>query len=114
MQALGQDAIANFARVGIIPRRRGGRDASIGDHRSADIPEFEAYEATVLPLLAKYGARLEMRLRSVDGLSETHVLFFPDMQAFENFREDPMRVAAQPSWKACGAKSVTVEVERLG
>jgi uncharacterized protein (DUF1330 family) len=84
------------------------------DLSAADIQEFEAYEATVLPLLAKYGARLEMRLRSVDGLSETHVLFFPDMQAFENFREDPIRVAAQPSWKACGAKSVTVEVERLG
>lgn len=83
------------------------------DLSDADIPIFEAYEGTVLPLLDKHGGRLEMRVRSLDGRSETHLLYFPSAQAFDNYRADPIRVAAQDDWQRCGARSVVVEVEAL-
>ena len=83
------------------------------DLSDADVPIFEAYEATVLSLLDKHGGRLEMRVRSLDGCSETHLLFFPSAQALENYRADPIRVAAQDDWQRCGAKSDVVEVETL-
>jgi len=83
------------------------------DLSDADVPIFEAYEAKVLPLLAKYGGQLEMRVRSLDGCSEIHLLLFPNAQAFENYSADPIRVAAQDDWRRCGAKSVVTEVEAL-
>lgn len=83
------------------------------DLSAADISKFETYETTVLSLLARHGAKLEMRVRSLDGLSETHLLFFPGTQAFENYRDDPVRVAAQGLWKASGATSSVTEVRRL-
>lgn len=83
------------------------------DLSDADVPVFDAYEATVLSLLDKHGGRLEMRVRSLDGCSETHLLFFPSAQAFENYRADPIRVAAQDDWQRCGAKSVVTEVDVL-
>jgi hypothetical protein len=83
------------------------------DLSNADVPTFEAYEKTVLSLLPKYGARLEIRVRSLDGFSETHLLFFPNVRSFESYCEDTIRLAAQSSWKACGAKAVVSEVELL-
>jgi hypothetical protein len=83
------------------------------DLSNADVSIFEAYEATVLSLLGKHGGRLEMRVRSLDGCSETHLLFFPSAQAFDSYRADPIRVAAQDVWQRCGARSVVVEVETL-
>ena len=83
------------------------------DLSDADLPIFEAYEKTVLALLDKHGGRLEMRVRSLDGCSETHLLFFPSAEAFENYRADPIRVAAQDDWKKCGAKSAVIEVETV-
>jgi len=79
--------------------------------KSADLAAFNAYEATVLPLLAKYGARLEMRLRALDDSSETHVLFFPNAEAFQSYLADPARAAARPQWELSGAKSTAVEVK---
>ena len=64
------------------------------DLSNADVSIYEAYEATVLSLLGKHGGRLEMRVRSLDGCSETHLLFFPSAQAFDSYRADPIRVAA--------------------
>ncbi|MDB5460186.1 MAG: hypothetical protein JWO72_1927 [Caulobacteraceae bacterium] len=84
------------------------------DLAGADLAMFEAYEAKVLPLLEKYGARLEMRVRSVDGQCETHLLFFPDAQSVEGYRSDPNRVAVLTEWERSGAKSSIVEVERVG
>jgi hypothetical protein len=75
------------------------------DLTHADLEVFEAYEATVLPLVANHGGRLELRVRALDGLSETHLLYFPSEQAFEAYRTDPARVAAQDDWARCGAKS---------
>ena len=81
------------------------------DLSGADLAVFEAYEDAVLALLPKYGARLEMQVRSLDGATETHLLFFPDAAAYEAFRSDPVRLAKQEGWRASGAVSVGIEVE---
>lgn len=81
------------------------------DLGGADLKAFEAYEATVLPLLAKYGARLEMRLRAIDNSSETHLLFFPDAEAFQAYLADPARAAARPQLEQSGARAAAVEVQ---
>jgi hypothetical protein len=52
-------------------------------------------------------------LRSKDGSTETHVLEFPDVTAFEGFRADPARLAMQAMWESCGAVSVVTEVDRV-
>lgn len=83
------------------------------DLSHADIPPFDAYEAQVLRLLVRHGARLEEQLRSVDGLSETHLLHFSDKRAFKAFRADPARAALQDNWQRCGAQSNVTEVLRL-
>lgn len=52
-------------------------------------------------------------MRTLDGASETHLLYFPDAQAYERYRNDPVRLAAQEEWAHCGASVSGVEVERL-
>lgn len=84
------------------------------DLSEADIPAFEAYEAKVLALLPKYGARLELRVRSLDAQIETHLLHFPDRPAFERYLTDPARAALAGDWERCGAQSAVTEVERIG
>jgi hypothetical protein len=65
---------------------------------------FDAYENSVLPLLGRYGGRLERRLRGVDDGVEAHVVSFPDEAAFAAYREDPDRHAALPLLHASGAE----------
>lgn len=74
---------------------------------------FEAYEAAVLPLLARYGARLEARVRSKDGSEETHLLWFPDRAAYEGYLADADRAAAAPLLAESGASASVKEVESL-
>ena len=83
------------------------------DLTDALLDAFNAYEAKVLPLLRNHGARLEMRVRSLDRKTETHLLFFPNAQAFANYRADPVRVLLQSEWEGCGARSSFLEVERI-
>ena len=83
------------------------------DLSQADIDVFNAYEAGVLPLLARYGARLEERLRAEDGQSEVHLLYFPDDRALDAFRADPDRAALQDMWHRSGAVSALTLVRRL-
>jgi uncharacterized protein (DUF1330 family) len=83
------------------------------DLTAADIAAFEAYENTVLPLVAHHGGRVEFRVRAVDGSSETHLLQFPDRAAYEAYLADPARQSAQDLWRACGAASTAVEVETI-
>ena len=45
----------------------------------------------VLPLLAECGARLERRLRSLDGCVEIHIVSFPSREALDRYRADPRR-----------------------
>jgi hypothetical protein len=83
------------------------------DLSNADVPLFEVYEKKILGLLGAHGARLEARLRSKDGLTEFHLLEFPDAAALEGFRADPARLGAQDMWKRCGASSAITEVGRI-
>jgi len=84
------------------------------DLSDADIPAFEAYEAKVLSLVPQHGGRVEMRVRSLDGQVETHLLYFPDERAFDCYRLDPRRVALASEWEKSGAKSEARLVERIG
>jgi uncharacterized protein (DUF1330 family) len=80
------------------------------DLTRADLGLFESYEAKVLPLVEKYGGRLELRVRSLDGSSETHLLYFPDAHCFEAYLADPVRVAALNEWERSGACATAIEV----
>jgi hypothetical protein len=83
------------------------------DLANADIAAFESYEAKVLSLVGGHGGRLELRVRAVDGTSETHLLHFPDAAAYEAYRADPRRQALQDEWRSCGATTSAVEVELI-
>ena len=81
------------------------------DLADADLRLFEAYEAKVLALLPDHGGRLDLRVRAVDGRSETHLLFFPDPQSYARYRADSRRLAVQDEWARCGARAASTEVE---
>jgi hypothetical protein len=83
------------------------------DLSQADLHVFERYEASVLALLPKHRGRLELRVRALDGQTETHLLYFPDEQAFDAFRSDPARLVLADEWKRCGALSTVQLVERI-
>ena len=83
------------------------------DLAGADLALFEDYEARVLARLGEYGATIEARLLSADRRRELHLLHFPDRQAREDFRNDPVRLAAQDLWTRCGASAVSSEVTRI-
>ena len=57
------------------------------------IEDFRAYEDAVLPLLSEFKGRLERRLRNPDGTVEVHVVSFASDADFQNYRNDPRRVA---------------------
>jgi hypothetical protein len=81
------------------------------DLGGADLALFEAYEAKVLPLVEQHAGRVEFRVRALDQSSETHLLYFPDAEAYEAYRADPRRQAVQDEWRRCGASSSAVDVE---
>jgi len=83
------------------------------DLSSANIDLFESYERKVIPLLSKYKGNLELSVRSVDGTTETHVLYFPDNLRFEGFLSDPSRVALEIDWARSGAVSAISDVEQV-
>lgn len=84
------------------------------DLRNADLAVFEAYEATVLRLLQDHGAKLDARVRSVDGAMETHLLTFPDGAAYGAYLADPRRIALHPEAERSGARFMSVEVKSVG
>lgn len=81
--------------------------------KNADLSRFEKYEKQVLPVLEKYGARLDLALRSADSMTETHVLHFPDTESFDGFLSDPLRVSLQEDWKLTDAISTVMEVDKI-
>jgi hypothetical protein len=74
------------------------------------VPDFQAYEASVLPLLAEFGGELERRLRNRDGTVEMHLLRFASRDGLEHFRRDERRLAAAPLLQRSGA---TVDLMEL-
>lgn len=83
------------------------------DLSSADIAMFDSYEAVVLDRLSAYGARIEMRVRSVDRQREVHLLFFPDADSLVKFRNDAIRQSVIDRWEKSGATSTSVEVDQV-
>jgi hypothetical protein len=57
------------------------------------IEDFRAYEDAVLPLLPEFNGRLERRLRNPDGTIEMHIVSFASDADFQNYRNDPRRMA---------------------
>lgn len=57
------------------------------------IADFRAYEDAVLPLLSEYNGHLEHRLRNPDGTMEVHIVSFASEADFQNYRNDPRRMA---------------------
>lgn len=57
------------------------------------VEDFRAYEDAVLPLLPEFKGRLERRLQNPDGTVEVHIVSFASDADFENYRNDPRRVA---------------------
>lgn len=53
----------------------------------------QRYEDQVLALLGRHGGRLERRLRTDDGRTEMHLLWFASRDAYESFLADPERAA---------------------
>ena len=84
------------------------------DLAGASLALFEEYEERVLARLAEYGASVKTRVRSTDARREVHLLHFPSGQAREDFRNDPVRLAAQDLWVRCGASVTSSEVTRIG
>jgi hypothetical protein len=63
---------------------------------------FDAYESTVLPLLAEYGGKMERRLRTLDDRVEVHLVSFPSNEDFAAYRADPRRTPAAPLLESSG------------
>jgi hypothetical protein len=57
------------------------------------IADFRAYEDAVLPLLPEFNGCLERRLRNPDGTIEIHIVSFASEADFQNYRNDPRRIA---------------------
>jgi len=83
------------------------------DLSNADIIQFEKYEKQVLPLLKKHGALMKLAIRSLDERTETHVLYFPDANAFDSFIADPGRALLQDDWSQLGAVASVTDVKEI-
>jgi hypothetical protein len=57
------------------------------------IDDFRTYEEAVLPLLPEFNGHLERRLRNPDGTIEMHIISFASDTDFQNYRNDPRRIA---------------------
>lgn len=57
------------------------------------IADFRAYEDAVLPLLSEFNGRLDRRLRNPDGTVEVHIVSLASDADFQNYRNDPRRIA---------------------
>src|SRR5262252_1515276 len=65
----------------------------IGRIPTEGIEDFRAYEDAVLPLLSEFNGRLERRLRNSNGTVEVHIVTFASDADFQNYRNDPRRMA---------------------
>lgn len=82
----------------------------------AAIPGREAllaqYEDRVLGLLPDYGARIDARVRALEGhLSEIQILEFPSEQALADFQRDPRRAELSDIRDAVIASTTVIRVE---
>jgi uncharacterized protein (DUF1330 family) len=70
------------------------------------------YEDRVLGLLPDHDARVEVRVRALEGpFTEVQILEFPSEQALEEFRVDPRRTALSEIRNAVIASTTVIRVE---
>ena len=77
---------------------------------SAGVEVFQRFESIVLPLLPRYGGRLDRRLRSADGRIELHILSFPSSHALDAYRADPIRTEHLHLLAEAGAAAELLEL----
>ena len=75
------------------------------DLTMANLVSFDQYEAKALAILTAQGGTVQRRIRSLNNASETHILHFPNEDAFAHFMASPDRTALNSEWLACGAKA---------
>ncbi len=73
------------------------------------VETFRRYEARVLPLLTRYGGRLERRLRTADGLTEVHVVSFAERTGHDGYVADPERAVASALLAGAAVSSRVLE-----
>ena len=76
----------------------------------AGLNAFRAYEDAVLPLLRDHGGVPRQRLRTADGMTEIHVIWFPSPSHLNNYRADPRRAAHASTFDASGATAEVMTV----
>jgi hypothetical protein len=86
----------------------------LADLSDAAVPAFQAYEAAVLPLLARHGGVLERRLRSGPGTFEAHVISFADEQGYRAYLADPDRIGVRDLLSGCDVRQRVEVVEDIG
>lgn len=70
------------------------------------------YEDRVLGLLPDHGARVEARVRAVEGPpTEIQILEFPSAQALDDFEQDPRRAELSEIRNAVIASTTVIRVE---
>jgi hypothetical protein len=74
------------------------------------VSDYQAYESSVLPLLAEHEGTLERRLRSSDSLIEVHVIGFASREAFTAYMDDPRRAALLPLLACSLAETELIEL----
>ena len=74
---------------------------------------LRTYEDAVLPLLKDHGGTLRQRLRTEDGLTGVHVIWFPSPSHFNAYRNDPRRAAHSGLFDASGATAEVLTVRDL-
>lgn len=68
------------------------------------IEAVRAYEDAVLPLLPAFNGRVERRLRNPDGTIEVHIVSFASDADFQDYRNDPRRLAQASLLEKSSAK----------
>jgi uncharacterized protein (DUF1330 family) len=72
------------------------------------------YEDRVLDLLPDYGARIDARVRALEGpLTEIQILEFPSQQALDDFQKDPRRMELAEIRNAVIASTTVIRVESV-
>ena len=72
------------------------------------------YEDRVLDLLPDYGARVEVRVRALEGpFTEIQILEFPSQQAMDDFQTDPRRLDLTEIRNAVIASTTVIRVRSV-
>jgi hypothetical protein len=75
------------------------------------LADYASYEDRVLSLLPAHGAKLERRLRTRDGTTEIHVIWFPSKGALDGYLADPLREQHRALLDSSGAAIEVLDVD---